>query len=273
MNNQELKELFKNTFNTVADGYDNSAMRFFPKSAGRIFDHLELKGNEHILDVATGTGNVALKLAEKLPDGQVTGIDFSAGMLSQANRKKTAMNLENVTFREMDMQSIDYPDNKFDIAVCAFGIFFVEEMDKQLHHITDKIKENGKVIITTFFENSFTPLVDIFFARLEAYGVEPPTLAWKKVANNHLCLSLFNEVGLKNIKCMVEKSGYYLKHASDWWYIIWNGGFRGLVNQLAEDELETFKKEHLKEIESLSTDEGIWLEMNIIYTIGSKGAP
>jgi hypothetical protein len=64
--------------------------------------------------------------------------------------------------------------------------------------------------------------------------------------------------------------GYYLSDASDWWYIIWNAGFRGLVNQLAPDLLSRFKEEHFAEIQKLKSDRGIWLEMGILYTFGTK---
>lgn len=270
MNKRELKELFKNTFNTVADGYDSSAMRFFPESAERISSYLHLNGDEQVLDIATGTGGVALAIAKDLPRGQVTGIDFSEGMLSRAMKKRDEKGIRNVTFSEMDMQSIDFPNRHFDVAVCAFGIFFVEDMKEQLIHFAEKVKKDGKIIITTFFRNAFSPLVDIFLGRLEKYGVQLPPLAWKRVATKEQCESLFNEVGLYNIKCEERECGYYLSDASDWWYIIWNGGFRRFVTQLSDKDLAKFKEEHLTEISQLATEKGIWLEMGILYTIGTK---
>ena len=63
-------------------------MRFFLESANRVASCLHLAGDEHILDVATGTGCVALAVAGDVPDGHITGIDISKGMLSQAMKKK-----------------------------------------------------------------------------------------------------------------------------------------------------------------------------------------
>ena len=68
----------------------------------------------------------------------------------------------------------------------------------------------------------------------------------------------------------MKESGYYLKDASDWWDIIWNGGFRGLVNQLSDNDMIRFKAEHLKEVQELSSEKGIWLEMNVLFTMGTK---
>jgi len=270
MDHIELKELYKNTFNAVSDGYGHSAMRFFSETANEVSLFLNLKGDEHVIDVATGTGYAALAIAKDLPDGQVTGIDFSEGMLSQANKNKKDQGIHNVTFIEMDMQAMDYPDNHFDVAVSAFSIFFVEDMKKQLIHIANKVKDGGKILVTTFFDNSFSPLVNLFIDRLEGYGIEPPSPAWKRVATKEQCTSLFKEAGFQKINCEQKKCGYYLRDTSDWWYIIWNGGFRGLVNQLSKNDFTKFKKEHLAEIKELASGKGIWLEMSVLYTFGEK---
>jgi ubiquinone/menaquinone biosynthesis C-methylase UbiE len=270
MDNSELKKLYKKTFDTVADGYGHHSMRFFAKSAREVLSYLKVDGNQQFLDVATGTGYVALTIAKTLPEVHVTGIDFSEGMLAQATKSKSEQGLENVTFVEMDMQAIDYPDNYFDAAVSAFSIFFVEDMKKQLIHIAGKVKDSGQILMTTFYENAFVPLVNLFIDRIETYGVKVPELGWKRVATPEQCTSILKEVGLQNLKCEQKQCGYYLRDAADWWYIIWNAGFRGLVGQLSQNDLEKFKTEHLAEVEELKTDQGIWLEMSVLYTVGEK---
>ena len=270
--NQDLKALYKTTFNAVSDGYGHSAMRFFSESARQVSHYLNLRGDEQVLDVATGTGYVALTIAKHLPQGHVTGIDFSTGMLAQAKKNRDCQEISNVTFVEKDMQEIDYQDRYFDVAISAFSIFFIEDMKTQLSHIADKVKAGGKILVTTFFENAFTPLINLFLNRLENYGVEVPSLAWKRVASQEQCLALFQAAGLRNAASHQRDLGYYLTDAAEWWYIVWNGGFRGLVNQLSESDLIKFKAEHLAEVDNLTSDQGLWLEMNILYTIGENSA-
>lgn len=270
MEEKELKEFFKGTFNTVAGGYDHSAMRFFPDSAERLPSYLDLSGDEHVLDVATGTGVAAMALASSLPQGQVTGIDFSEGMLGQARSKISAQGLKNVTLLEMDMQDITLANDHFDAAVCCFGLFFVTDMETQLRHMASKVKSGGKIAITSFYDTSFSPLVDIFFSRLECYGINPPTMAWKRVATRDQCISIFSDAGLEDVSAEKIDCGYALKDPEEWWHIVWNGGFRGLVNQLDDTDLHKFKAEHLAEIIQKSDGDGIKMEMGIIYTVGTK---
>jgi len=56
----------------------------------------------------------------------------------------------------------------------------------------------------------------------------------------------------------------------EWWDILWNAGYRGFLMRLSPQVLEKFKTEHLQEIKEHSIDEGIWLEVQVLYTMGSK---
>jgi ubiquinone/menaquinone biosynthesis C-methylase UbiE len=270
MDEQDRKAMIRQTFNTVAEGYDNRALRYFADSAHHLADVLDLKGDERVLDVATGTGSNALVLAQHLPEGRVTGIDFSSGMLSQARAKAEKAAIHNINFLEMDMQQLAFPDDHFDAASCAFGIFFVEDMVGQLKHIASKVKKGGRVGITSFYDNAFQPLAELFFSRIEQYGIERPAVSWKRVSTEEKSAALYASANLGDVQVIRKNLGYYLRSADGWWDVIWYAGFRGLVNQLAPQDLERFKQEHLHEIQSLSTSEGIWLDVEVLYTVGTR---
>ena len=258
------------TFNAVSTGYDTPALRFFSESAKCMAGYLDSSDITRVLDVATGTGNLALQIAGTYPRMHVTGIDFSAGMLAQARAKAGTGNIPNVEFLEMDMHEIDLPDGHFDAAICAFGIFFAEDMVKQLRYIADKVRPGGKIVISCFYEDSFQPLVEILSRRLERYGIERPSLRWKLIATEPKCQVLFHDAGLGNIRVERKDLGYYLKDAAGWWDVVWNAGFRSQVGQLSPEDLERFRDEHMKEINALRTDEGIWLNVNVLYTAGIR---
>ena len=194
---------------------------------------MKFRGNENILDVAAGTGRLSLAIAQSLPMGRVTGADFSAGMLAQARSKAEAAGIRNAEFVEMDMQEMVFPDDHFDAAVCAFGIFFVEDMERQIRHIADKVKPGGKVAISNFHGEMFTPIGGMFLDRIKGYGVEIPPMTWKRIASEEKCKLLFQAAGLKDIRSEVKNIGYYLKNTDEWWDVIWYAGFRGMVNQLS----------------------------------------
>jgi ubiquinone/menaquinone biosynthesis C-methylase UbiE len=271
MDEHKRKAMLKETFDTVSSGYDGGALRFFAQSAHNMVSLLDLRGDEHALDVACGTGHASLAAARMLPNGRVTGVDFSGGMLEQASRKAAAHSISNIDFLERDMTALGFPVASFDVAVCAFGIFFVDDLDAQLAHIASVVKPGGKVMISSFQEEHyFHPLREMMLDRLRTHAIAIPPPVWKRVGNEGACSALFKGAGLTNTRVETRNVGYYLDCAERWWDVIWNAGFRRLVSLLPQDDRDRFKREHLKEIEALTTSDGIWLDVGVLYTVGTK---
>jgi len=265
---KKSKDSIRQVFDAVAADYGLGGAKFFHTSGRCMADLLPLQGNEHILDVACGTGATAIPLARRLPDGKVTAIDLSAGMLAQARKRAEAEKLLNVDFKLVDMTAVPFEDHHFDHAFCAFGLFFVDDMCGLLSHLKNKVKSGGSVIVSGFCGESFMPGAELLFERLQTYGVETPkTIAWKRMAEPHQLEILFDEAGLNDIDITRRSLGYYTD-VNGWWEVVWNAGFRRLVAQL-DDRLEEFKRDHLAEMRALEEDKRLWLEVDVNYTRGT----
>jgi ubiquinone/menaquinone biosynthesis C-methylase UbiE len=218
MKNDPVKKIIKDTFNTVSGEYDHKALRFFPASSEHLASLLRLRGDEHVLDVCTGTGHAALALASRLSQGRVTGVDFSSGMLGQARKKAAETNFRNIEFLEMDMQALEFGKDKFDAVTCAFGIFFVEDMETQLSRIASTVKPGGTVAICNFQEDYFYPLKDLMSKKLAEYGIQQPPQPWKHIATEAGCKTLFEKAGIRDIRVEQKNMGYYLADETEWWW-------------------------------------------------------
>jgi len=260
----------RETFDTVSPGYDNPALRFFVETARYMAGLLDLPEGGRALDVATGTGNVALEIARRFPAASVTGVDFSPGMLAQAKAKTAAEGLHNLEFLEMDMHELAFQEGHFDAVVCSFGIFFADDMVRQLRHMASLARPGGMVLISAFYENAFRPLIDLFGDRLETYGVERPPLKWKQIATEDRFAALLGDAGLADVRVRREDLGYYFGGASQWWDVIWNAGMRGQVSRLSPDDLIRFREEHLQEVGRLATKEGIRLNVEVLFASGIR---
>ncbi len=270
MDAPEKKEAIRTTFNTVATGYGNESMQFFHTAAAQLPGIFQFTGNEHILDVATGTGIAACELANALPQGRVTGIDFSNKMLEQANISVQQKKITNVNMHYMDMQAIDFAAASFDGANCSFGIFFVDDMHFTLKHIVSKVKPGGKVVTCAFGGDSFSPNVDLFVKRIKEYGVEPPDeFGWRRVGAEDKYRALYEAVELQNIQIHSKDLSYYLPDVEGWWDIIWYAGFRGLVEQIESTQVETFKRDHLAEVSKLLTPQGLAMQIEVLFAEGT----
>ena len=268
MDDHQRKMQVRQTFDTVAEGYGTEGMEFFQNAANHLPEVFQLKGHEHILDVATGTGIAAAVLAAHLPHGKVTGIDLSENMLTYARARAKSLDLENIELHHMDMQHIEFDNASFDAANCSFGLFFLPDMKGLLNHITSKVKTGGEVVASSFYQGSFEPHVDLFLERIQRYGVNPPDITWKQISTEAQIYDLFTEAGLSNVQTRCFDIGYALNEAEDWWHIIWFAGFRSLLMQLGKPQLEQFKEEHLAEINILRTEQGIPLNVSVLFANG-----
>ena len=270
LQNTDRKQMIQKGFDTVAAGYDHPSLSFFPETTKRLVEHLQLNPTDNLLDVCTGTGCVALTAAEKLTQGKVTGIDLSSGMLQQATNKAAEKNLNNTEFQQMDLEHLTFPQGTFDVATSSFGLFFLEDMTQGLTNIASTVRPGGKVAITTFTGEAFSPMADIFIKRFESTGRVVPPLSWRRLATEELIKEQFNAVGITKVDIHHEPLGYQMTDPQHWWDVVWNAGWRSLLNQLTEDEQKVFQEEHIKEITNVLGDDGVWFNTEVLIAVGEK---
>ncbi len=103
---------------------------------------------ESAIDVATGTGRLAIELANAVgQDGKVIGVDFCREMLDIAEEKRRGLCIE---LAEGNAQELPYPDDTFDLATIGFALRNVENVEKTLKEMTRVVKPGGKVISLEF---------------------------------------------------------------------------------------------------------------------------
>lgn len=124
------------------------------------------KGDRPILDVCTGTGDLALAYSRytngKVP---VVAADFCPEMLAIGEKKKQAANLPGeIAFVEADTQSLPFPDDHFQIVCVAFGLRNVEDTDQGLSEMTRVCAPGGRVAILEFSMPRWQPFRGLYGA-------------------------------------------------------------------------------------------------------------
>ena len=271
MNIDEQKQKVMASFDMASDGYDCPSLRFFAQSASWLINTMQLKGNENLLDIATGTGHVAIAAAQELKKGNVTGIDLSEKMLQRAMAKANERHVRNVTFKRCDLEDMGFDEDTFDAASCAFGLFFLPHMENGLRSISKVLKTGGKFAMTSFRPSLMMPLRGMLMERIKGYGVEEPKLSWMLLDSPEKINSLLKGAGYRDIQIISKQMGYYLKDSLEWRDVLWNSGYRGLVSQLPEGDLQRFMKEHLQEVDGTRNEKGIWLEVEVLFATAING--
>jgi len=104
------------------------------------------------LDVATGTGDVAIEIAKRYPSGvKVIGVDFSDKMLEIGREKIRKLGYqERIELRFGDLNSLPFEEEIFDAAIIAFGIRNIQNYNQGIKEMKRVVKEGGKVVILEF---------------------------------------------------------------------------------------------------------------------------
>ena len=116
---------------------------------------------QHLLDVATGTADLAIMAAPKAE--RVTGIDISEGMLSYGRIKVTKRQLEKkVTLQQADSTALPFADGTFDAVTVAFGVRNFEDLQRGLLEMFRVLKPNGRLFVLEFSKPQHTPMRQLF---------------------------------------------------------------------------------------------------------------
>jgi demethylmenaquinone methyltransferase/2-methoxy-6-polyprenyl-1,4-benzoquinol methylase len=114
---------------------------------------LALRAGARVLDVATGTADLALLIARRHPDARVVGVDPSANMLAIGARKVTAAGVaDRVTLAPGDAGRLPFSDASFDAATIAFGIRNVPDRRQGLREMARVLRPGGRLAVLELTE-------------------------------------------------------------------------------------------------------------------------
>jgi len=124
---------------------DASWRRFTVKESG-------LKEGGTALDVATGTGKLAIELAKAVREGgKVVGVDFCDEMMDIGREAIKGTDLEDIIeFKNARAEDLPFPDSSFDCASIAFGLRNVSDIDKSLSEMARVVRPGGRVLVLEF---------------------------------------------------------------------------------------------------------------------------
>ncbi len=149
------KEQVADMFNRIACRYD-FLNRFLSGGIDvywrkKAINELKAVNPQNVLDVATGTGDVAILMATHLHPKKITGIDISDGMLEIGQQKIAKLKLDDrITLQKGDSEAIHFPDNTFDAITVAFGVRNFENVETGLKEMLRVLKPGGRLVVLEF---------------------------------------------------------------------------------------------------------------------------
>ena len=144
----EFKTRDAASYDALTEQFDHFTERLTRPLADRMIKLAELGQNDHVLDVGTGTGVVALQAAQATRNGKVCGVDLSEKMLATARMKADKLGIaEKIEFRQMDAEELQFPESTFDTVVSLFALLHFPDPLKALKEIYRVIKPGGTLVV------------------------------------------------------------------------------------------------------------------------------
>ena len=208
------KEQVAEMFDDIAHRYD-FLNRFL--SAGidvtwrkKALGFLRADHPKQILDVATGTADVAIMAEKILHPDMIIGVDISNGMLDLGRVKIKKLGLENtITLVQGDSESLPFAENQFDAVTVAFGVRNFENLTKGLTDILRVLKPGGKLVVLEFSKPK-APVIKQFYGLYMDY-IAPgfgKLFSKNKTAYSYLNQSIKNFPERKNFTQILQQTGY-----------------------------------------------------------------
>jgi demethylmenaquinone methyltransferase/2-methoxy-6-polyprenyl-1,4-benzoquinol methylase len=210
-------------FDRIAGLYDlmNSVMTagLHHRWRERAADLAALAPGDRALDVATGTGDLALELGRRVgPAGEVVGSDFSEGMLEHARRKGARAG--NVRFEQANALALPYADGEFAAATVGFGARNFSDLAQGMREMTRVVRPGGRVVVleittptrpplSTFFRLWFDRVVPMI-GRDEAYTYLPNSV--KRFPGPEALAAVMRGAGLTDIRWILTAGGIIALH-------------------------------------------------------------
>jgi SAM-dependent methyltransferase len=154
--------------------WDSFVMRMLAPMGAEMTRALVLRdGTEH-LDIAAGTGEPGLSIAEKIRHGRVVLADLAGGMLAVANANANARGLTNVETRECSADDLPFDDASFDTITCRFGFMFFPDIAGAVAELVRVLRPGGRMSAAVWADPSQNPWATIPLAAISA-EVKMPT--------------------------------------------------------------------------------------------------
>ena len=200
-----------------------------------IFSHYQVDDGMSVLELGCGTGNMWLGKNDLISKcSKLVLSDFSEGMLKKT--QETLQNQKGIEYRKIDIQSIPYEENSFDVVIANMMLYHVPDIQKGLSEVRRVLKENGTFYCATYGENG---MMEYILSLFKDYGVEDHPNHSFTLQNGEKQLSnFFSEIQLFNYEDSLEVTN--LDDIADYIYSL--AGMAELRKQPREIMLSVLKE-------------------------------
>lgn len=137
-------------YDRLAGEYDRRWQRYVDETLRAVTDSIAFRGDERVLDVACGTGELERRLLQRWPGPSLIGCDASAGMLAQAESKSIA---GDVAWIQADATALPFHDASFDAVICANSFHYFRAPERSLAEMRRVLSAGGRLVLVDWCDD------------------------------------------------------------------------------------------------------------------------
>ncbi len=253
---QSIRNNQKETWNKFSGGWkkwDAFNMSFLKPMGDAIIKALEIKSNDIVLDIASGTGEPAFSIAAIARNGEVYATDLADQMLDIARAFADEHDINNIEFKVADVSELPFRKNFFDKISCRMGFMFFPDMQVAANEMFRVCKDGGKVATAVWAapENNewVTAITEVLSTHIEMPQPSPGAPGMFRCAKPGLIKKFFENTGFKNVKEESVSGKLDYESTEEYWQIM-NDVAAPVVNALSKTDEATRSKIKHELIES-----------------------
>lgn len=157
---ESIREQQRQVWNEFSAGWqkqDTFVLAWLAPIGAALLDSLELKDGDHVLDVATGTGEPGLTAATLVGSGDVTAVDVAEDMVRIAAENARHRGLKNYTVRVADENALPFDDDIFDAVVCRFGVMYFADPSAGVRELWRVLKPGRTLAMSAWTDAAKNP--------------------------------------------------------------------------------------------------------------------
>ena len=271
---------YKNSESRLYSGIAGSYHQYAPKAFGGFIEPLmEMAGlqkGQRVLDLGTGTGQVALAAARLVGDsGKVIGLDIAPGLIKKAKEQAEISGLSWVEFVQGDAEQLHFADESFDIVLCHFGLMHFPDRDKALTGMQRVLKKGGRVVLSVWSTSEKMRVLGIVTAKIKEVFpeiIQPGAPGWFDFGSLGSLEVALSKVGFKNIKTMRLNKPLTVQDAEAYWRILTgvSGRLQVLLEKIPAEIAARIETETKQAAQSYQSSNGLSIPCEAVIGTGIK---
>jgi len=174
-------------YDHLAENYDRRWQSYIEATLEAVLETVDFQGDEKVLDVPCGTGELEQRLLAKWPGLCITGADISTGMLTQAKAKEGA---NRVRWIETDVVGLSVSDERFDCVLCVNSFHYFRSPNEALAAMHRVLRPGGRLLLVDWCDDYWTCRVCSLWQRLT-------DKAFHRTYSLKACVDLLQENGFE----------------------------------------------------------------------------